>query len=88
MADLIIYPSSDRPGGICLVTPTDLLPLEEVAKRDLPAGVPYKLVNNTDLPADHDFFNAWEADFTEPDGYALGIEEWTAQNPNYVFEEQ
>lgn len=88
MADCIVYPNPEILGGVCLVSPTGLLPIEEVARRDLPAGVPYKFVNRTDLPSDHDFFAAWEADFSEPDGYAIGIEEWTLQNPDYVFEEQ
>ena len=45
----------------------------------MPAGVPYKIVNSEDLPQDHTFFNAWEADFSNPDGYGIGAEAWFAE---------
>ena len=54
----IIYPNPE--GGICLVIPTGELPIEEVAAKDVPAGVPYKIVDGNELPEDHTFFNAWE----------------------------
>lgn len=85
MANFIIYPSPDRQGGICLVTPSGSMSIEDVANRDLPAGAPYLFVNQEDVPTDHRFFEAWEADFTNPDGYALGYDEWSALNPDYVF---
>lgn len=53
----IIY--SNESGGVALVMPTGELPIEEVAKKDVPAGVPYKIVDAADIPADHTFFNAW-----------------------------
>ena len=54
----IIYPNPN--GGICLVIPTGELSIEEVAAKDVPAGVPYKIVDGDELPEDHTFFNAWE----------------------------
>lgn len=54
----IIYPSPE--GGLCLVFPSGELPIEEVAAKDVPAGVPYKIVEDDELPQDHTFFNAWE----------------------------
>ena len=52
---------------------------EEVARKDVPVGVPYKIINHTDLPEDQTFFNAWEADFSNPDGYGIGAEAWFAE---------
>jgi len=54
----IIYPNPE--GGICLVFSSGELPIEEVAAKDVPAGVPYKIVEDDELPQDHTFFNAWE----------------------------
>ena len=39
-----------------------------IAKKDVPAGVPYKIIDATDVPSDRTFREAWEADFTEFDG--------------------
>ena len=58
MKPYIIYPSPN--GGICLVIPTGELSIEEVAAKDVPEGVPYKIVDGDELPEDHTFFNAWE----------------------------
>ena len=64
-------------GYVCMCVPTGELPVEDVANKDLPKGVPYLIVNKSDIPADQTFFDAWEVDFTNPDGYALGIDAWT-----------
>ena len=62
MTQTIIYPNDT--GGIALVLPTGEIPVEEVAAKDVPTGKPYLIVNYEDLPEDHTFFDAWEADFT------------------------
>jgi hypothetical protein len=72
----IIHPTQF--GNVCLVTPTGILPVEEVARKDVPAGVPYLFVTVDQLP-DDDFFDAWEADFSNPDGYGIGHEAWALQ---------
>jgi hypothetical protein len=58
----IIYPTPD--GGVAIIIPTGELPIKEVAKKDVPEGVPYKIIDATDFPTDRTFRNAWEADFT------------------------
>ncbi len=78
MSQIIIYPRED--GGLCLVFPTYELPVEEVAKRDLPPGVPYLIVPPEYIPDDPNFVDAWEADFSTPDGYAIGIQAWNIEN--------
>lgn len=61
----IIYPNET---GIAVITPTGELSLEETAKKDVPTGVKYKIIDDTDLPSDRDFRNAWEFDFSDSDG--------------------
>ena len=37
---------------------------EQVAKKDVPKGLPYKILDSSDLPSDLSFIDAWEDDFT------------------------
>ena len=75
----IIYPRDN--GGVCVVIPSGELPFEEVCRKDVPAGVPYLVVNQEDYPdpADKVFFDAWEADFSNPDGHGIGADAWFAE---------
>lgn len=73
----ILYPNTD--GGITIVIPTGHLAFEEVARKDVPAGVPYKIIDASEIPQDRTFRNAWEADFSNPDGYGIGHEAWFAE---------
>jgi hypothetical protein len=73
----IIYPMTT--GGVAIVTPTGLLPIEEVARKDVPAGVPYRIVSDEDLPADWSLQEAWSADFSAPHGHGIGAEAWFAE---------
>ena len=54
----IIYPSDD---GVAVIVPADCgLTIEEIAAKDVPAGVSYKIVDVADIPEDRTFRNAWE----------------------------
>jgi hypothetical protein len=78
MTQLIIYPQEN--GSITVLYPTGELPIEEVCRKDVPTGVPYKLIDSSDLPEQYnEFFNAWEADFTNPDGTGIGADAWFAE---------
>ena len=77
MISYIVYPNGS--GGICLVTPTGELPIGEVARKDVPADTPYLILDADQVPTDHTFFNAWEADFSTPDGHGIGAEAWFAE---------
>jgi hypothetical protein len=57
MNERIIYPTD---GGVSIIIPTGELPIEEVARKDVPVGVPYKIVDVSDIPTDRTFRNAWE----------------------------
>ena len=73
----ILYPNSE--GGVSVIIPTGELPFEDVCQKDVPAGVPYLIVSEDDIPSDRTFRNAWEADFSSPDGYGIGPDAWFAQ---------
>ena len=77
----IIFPKDD--GGVAIIIPTEAFltsyTVEDLAAKDVPAGVPYKIIDAADVPTDRTFRNAWEADFTAPDGHGLGHDAWAAQ---------
>lgn len=73
---LIIYPHEDH---IAVIYPHESWDYREVARKDVPAGKPYLFVQEADLPAEDEFFNAWTADFSNPDGYGIGHEAWFAE---------
>ena len=55
----IIYPSDD--GGVCVIIPSDNcgLSVEDIARKDVPAGKAYQIVDVADVPSDRSFRNAW-----------------------------
>lgn len=62
----IIFPNNG--GGISVIHPTGEIPIEAVAFKDVPPGVPYLFVEDSDIPEDRAYREAWEADFSAPDG--------------------
>ena len=60
----IIYKTTD--GGVAVIVPSDealnKYGIEAIAKKDVPAGQPYKIVDVADVPSDRTFRNAWEVD--------------------------
>ena len=56
----IIYPTPE--GGVAIITPIPEsgLTIEEIAVKDVPPGVPYKIVDVSEIPADRTFRAAWE----------------------------
>jgi hypothetical protein len=68
MGKVLINPTDK--GNVALFTPCEGVEItEELAKKIVPNGVPYKIIDDSLVPEDHTFFDAWEADFSEPDGY-------------------
>lgn len=57
----IIYKKDD--GGVAIVIPTpeylETHSIEDLAK-ELPAGVEFKIVDESDIPSDRTFRDAWE----------------------------
>ena len=62
MEKRIIYPNPE--GGLYVVVPTPealkSMTIEEIAAKDVPQGVPYKIIDVSELPQDRTFRNAWE----------------------------
>jgi|TARA_R100000482_G_scaffold73120_1_gene28006 hypothetical protein len=56
----ILWQTED--GGVAVIVPTDNcgLTVEEIAKKDVPSGRPYKIVDASEVPSDRTFRNAWE----------------------------
>lgn len=56
----IIYPTPE--GGVAIIVPAPNcgLTIEEIARKDVPPGVDYRIVDVADIPEDRTFRNAWE----------------------------
>jgi hypothetical protein len=74
MTKRIIYQTEQ--GGVAIIIPSGELPLEEVARKDVPAGVRYAIVDTDTIPNDRTFRSAWEADMTSPSGVGIGQQAW------------
>lgn len=55
----IIYQTEDGGIGIIIPAPECGLTIEEIAAKDVPAGVSFKIVDAADIPRDRTFRNAW-----------------------------
>lgn len=66
----IIYPTPEGGVAILIPAPECLLDhtIEEIAAKDVPAGVPYQIVDTDIIPTDRTFRGAWEVSITNPDG--------------------
>jgi len=58
MNQRILYPTPN--GGVAVIIPSGELPIEEVVAKDVPAGVPYEIVDVSEIPSDRTFRDAWE----------------------------
>lgn len=56
----IIYPTPE--GGVAIIIPAPEcgLTIEQIAAKDVPAGVPFRIVDVSEIPSDRTFRNAWE----------------------------
>tara|TARA_R100000655_G_scaffold109497_1_gene164172 strand:- start:1020 stop:1235 length:216 start_codon:yes stop_codon:yes gene_type:complete len=60
----VIYKNTDN--TIAIIVPSDCgLTIEQIAKKDAPTGLKYKIVNVSEVPSDRTFRNAWEIDESE-----------------------
>jgi len=60
----IIYKNDD--GSISIIIPADCgLTVEQIAQKDVPTGLSYKIVNVSDISSDRTFRNAWTIDNSE-----------------------
>jgi len=56
----IIYPNTEGGVSILIPSPNWRGTIEELAIKDVPTGLPYKIVDVSDIPSDRTFRNAWE----------------------------
>jgi hypothetical protein len=63
----IIYKNQDNSINIIVPTPEALqsLTVEQIAKKDVPTGLKYKIVDASEIPSDREFRNAWTIDENE-----------------------
>jgi len=78
---VILYPNDE---GLAIIVWPALdcgIPLYEIARKDVPAGKPFRIISSDMLPPEeqHVFIDALEADFSTPDGYGIGPEAWFAE---------
>ena len=74
----IIYKTST--GSLRIIIPADNINMtvEEIAQKDVPTGLPYKIVNASEISSDRTFRNAWdinEAELTDGIGATEGVSE-------------
>lgn len=83
MNQRIIYSTAE--GGVVILIPAPECltehTIEEIAAKDVPAGVPYKIINAEDMPSDRTFRNAWEAQIDTPDGVGAESNEFQPKEP-------
>ena len=63
----IIYKQDNGIVGILIPTPDALqtMTVEEIARKDVPTGQPYKIVEISEISTDRTFRNAWTIDDAE-----------------------
>lgn len=60
MKQRIIYPTPE--GGVAIIIPAPEcgLTIEEIAAKDVPPNITYKIVDVADIPSDRTWRQAWE----------------------------
>lgn len=65
---LAIFPN-ETTISVLVPAPNCSLSFKEICAKDVPTGVPYLVIDSSELPADREFRDAWAADFSNPNGY-------------------
>lgn len=74
---VIIFPNQT---SIAVIRPVECgMTIQEIARKDVPSGVPYRIIDAALIPADRTYRDAWTADFSAPDGYGIGADAWFAE---------
>ena len=64
MNERIVYQNAD--GGVAIIIPANCgLTAEQIAAKDVPTGLPYKIVDAADIPTDRTSRNDWFVDAAE-----------------------
>jgi hypothetical protein len=70
MENRIVFQTND--GTVAVIIPVSGESILDIAKRDVPKGLPFKIVNESIVPTERTFRSAWELGQFIPDGYGLG----------------
>lgn len=62
MGNRIIYKNTDGGVSVVIPTPDSGLTIEEIAAKDVPTGLPYKIVDVSDIPTDRTARDLWDVD--------------------------
>ena len=66
----IVYPTAY---GISVIHRVDeSISFEVLANKAVPEGLPYLIVEDSDIPSSRELRLAWTADFSNPTGYSTG----------------
>ncbi len=67
MNKIIIYKKDN--GRVSIITPTqtalNTLSIDDIARKDVPTGKSYKIINASEISSDRTFRNAWTIDDSE-----------------------
>lgn len=67
MDQRVIYKTED--GGVAIIAPSpeclEKYTIQQIAEKDVPEGLPYKIVDVSEISSDRTFRNAWEIDESE-----------------------
>ena len=78
----IIYKNTDNTVAVLIPTSEALsfATIAQIAEKDVPKDLPYKIVEDTDIPSDRTYRDAWEWDNTiVPDGFGGESNEFDTQ---------
>ena len=78
---LIVYEETN--GNMSIVVPLDSnISVFEIGRKDVPPGVDFWIIDETDIPSDHTYRDAWELDKSAlgaPHGQGIGSDAWFAE---------
>jgi len=60
MAQRVIYRNPDNTIGIIVPAPNSTLTINQIADKDVPTGLAYVIVDETAIPADRTYRDAWD----------------------------
>jgi hypothetical protein len=82
MSQVIIYKQDNGVVSVIVPTPDAVAThgITSIARKDVPIGKYFKIMDSADLPTDFTFRDAWTvADDALTDGQGIGHDAWTAQ---------
>lgn len=62
MPDVIVYNQANGVLAVLYPNPDCGLTIQQIAAKDVPFGLPYKIIDSSEIPADRTWRNHWTAD--------------------------